>query len=191
MRLICRLIYLCTFLSLSPSVFAQEEEPDLSIDSLLNTQISTAAKYAQSASEAPASVTIISSEDIQRYGYRTLQDVFMRVFGFYVSNDRNYAYLGVRGFSRPTDYNNRIQLLINGHTLNENIFGSVSISTEFSIDLNAVERIEIVRGPGSALYGTSAMLAVVNIITKTGNSVDGLGVSGEAGNEWREHQLAR
>jgi outer membrane receptor for ferrienterochelin and colicin len=75
----------------------------LSLDSLLNTRISSAAKYQQTMSEAASSVTIVTAEDIQRYGYRTLPDVLTSVRGFYLSYDRNYAYLGARGFSRPSD----------------------------------------------------------------------------------------
>lgn len=154
---------------------------DVSLDSLLNTEISTAAKYSQKINEAPASVTIITSEDIERYGHRTLEEVFSSVRGFYVSYDRNYAYLGVRGFSRPTDYNDRILLLLNGHTLNENVYGSALIGTELGLDLKGIERIEIVRGPGSALYGSNAMFAVINIITKRGNMMDGFKLSAETG----------
>jgi outer membrane receptor for ferrienterochelin and colicins len=158
---------------------------DISLDSLLNIDISTAAKYGQPTSEAAASVTIVTAEDIERYGYRTLGDVFMAVRGFYTSYDRNYVYLGVRGFGRPTDYNDRILLLINGHTTNEDVYGSAGIGTDTPINLEAVERIEIVRGPGSALYGTSAMFAVVNVITKEAQAIQGLHVSTEAGSYGR------
>ncbi len=164
---------------------------DISLDSLLNVQISTAAKYEQKISGAPASVTIITSEDIERYGYRTLEEVFMSVRGFYVSNDRNYSYVGVRGFGRPTDYNNRMLLLLNGHTLNDRVFGSAFIDTGLGLDLDSVERIEIIRGPGSALYGTSAMFAVVNIITKKGNNIDGVELSAVAGSYDRLQGSAR
>ncbi len=158
---------------------------NLSIEDLLNTQISTAAKYTQAVSQAPASVTIITSDEIQHFGYRTLKDVLSAVRGFYTSYDRNYAYVGVRGFGRPTDYNNRILLLLNGHTLNEDIYGSAPIGTEFGLNLNSVERIEIVRGPGSALYGTGAMFAIINVITKSGKDIDGFQVNGETGSYGR------
>jgi iron complex outermembrane receptor protein len=144
-----------------------------------------AAKYEQTINEAPASVTIITSEDIERYGYRTLEEVFASVRGFYVSNDRNYSYVGVRGFSRPTDYNNRILLLLNGHTLNDRMYGSAAIGTDLALDLDSVERIEIVRGPGSALYGTNAMFAVVNIITRKGIMLNGTKLSATAGSYGR------
>jgi iron complex outermembrane receptor protein len=162
-----------------PQELALREESAL--DSLLAIPISTAAKYAQSASRAPASVTLITAEDLARYGYHTLEEVFAALRGFYVSYDRNYSYIGARGFSRPTDYNNRLLLLIDGHGLNEDFYGSASTGTELALDLNAVERIEIVRGPGAALYGTGAMLAVINVITKSGKTTDGLRAAAETG----------
>jgi outer membrane receptor for ferrienterochelin and colicins len=157
---------------------AQDEEV---LKQLLDVKVSTASRYAQTLNEAPASVTIITSEDIERFGLRTIDDILMRVRGFYITNDHNYSYLGVRGFSRPSDYNNRIRLLINGVPTNENVFGSSSIGTEFGLDVDAIERIEIVRGPGSALYGSSAMLAVVNVITKNGKTTDGTKLTLQAG----------
>lgn len=158
---------------------------EMSLDSLLNIKINSASKYAQTVSEAPSSVTIITSQDIENYGYETLADVFNAVRGFYTSNDRNYGYVGVRGFSRPTDYNNRILLQINGHVINENIFGSAFIDNTLPVRPEAIERIEIIRGPGSALYGTNAMFAVVNVVTKTGNTVDGVSITPEIGSYGR------
>jgi len=154
---------------------------EVSLDSLLNTRISTASKYSQTTAEAPASVTILTSEDIKQFGYRNLLEALESVPGFYSSNDRNYPYLGTRGFSRPTDYNNRILLLVDGQTLNEQVWGSAMVGSDFPLNLDAVERIEVVRGPSSSLYGTSAIFAVVNIITKTGIQLDGLSLSGRLG----------
>ncbi|MBI4810984.1 MAG: TonB-dependent receptor plug domain-containing protein, partial [Ignavibacteriales bacterium] len=181
------LSYLLALLTIfsTQNAFQQEERDqsisDTSLDSLLNIKISTAAKYSQTLSEAPASVTIIISDDIKRYGYRTLEEVLMTITGFYTSYDRNYSYLGVRGFSRPTDYNDRILLLIDGHTTNENFYGSAAIGPDLGMNISAIDRIEIVRGPGSALYGTGAMFAVINSITKKGNSIDGVNTSIEYG----------
>lgn len=169
---------------LAAGLLAQEVNQDTSLgslESLLDIKIYTAAKYSQTASQAPASVTIITADDILAYGYQTLEDVMIYARGFYTSNDRNYSYIGARGFGRPTDYNNRILLLINGHTINDNVYGSAPFGTEMALDLNVIERIEIVRGPGSALYGGGAMFAVVNIITKKGQAVDNLVVTAKAG----------
>jgi outer membrane receptor protein involved in Fe transport len=150
----------------------------LLLDSLLNTRISTVSKYAQTTTEAPASVTIVSADEIRENGYRNLQEVLENVRGLYFSNDRNYAYVGTRGFGRPTDYNNRILVLVDGHTLNEHVWGSAPVGADMTVNLSAVERIEVVRGPGSVLYGTSAMFGVINIVTKTGTQLNGVVLSG-------------
>lgn len=157
------------------------EGDDFSLEDLLGVTINTAARYEQTTREAPSSVTIITSEEIERYGYRTLEDAFRNTRGFYISNDRNYDYVGARGFSRPTDYNNRILLLFNGMSINESIYGAATIGTDLLIDMSTIERIEIVRGPGSALYGPYAMFAVVNIISKKGVDSSGLRVAAETG----------
>ena len=98
---------------------------DERIEDLMNIDIDsvyTASKFKQKVTEAPASVTIITAEDIRKYGYRTLADILRNVRGFYVTYDRNYSYLGVRGFGRPADYNSRVALLVDGHRVNDNVY---------------------------------------------------------------------
>ena len=153
----------------------------LSLDSLLNIPVNTASKYDQKITKAPASISIITAADIENYGFQTLAELLSYISGFYGSNDRNYSYLGVRGFGRPTDYNNRILLLLNGHTLNEDVYAGALLGTETGLSLPSVEHIEIVRGPNSVVYGTGAMLAVINIITKTGKNIDGVQVNTKLG----------
>jgi outer membrane receptor protein involved in Fe transport len=172
---------------------AQDSSPSVlqALDSLLNTPVntvarsrsvvSTAAKYPQTTREVEGSVTIITAEDILRFGYRTLDEVLESMAGIYTSNDRNYSYIGVRGFGRPSDYNNRIVMLIDGHTTNESIWGSSALGGEQVINLQSVERIEVLRGPASVLYGTGAMFATVNVITRDLGDIDGGLVSFEAG----------
>jgi len=168
-------------LVLSPPDASGQEVEALSLDSLLNLNVSTASKYDQTMEEAPASVTIVTAEQINRYGYTTIAEVLGSVRGFYLANDHQRTYVGTRGFNRMLDQNNRILLLLNGHTLNEGTYGSASLDKDFGLDLDMVERIEVVRGPGSVLYGTGAMFAVVNIITKTAPSNEGLIVHGDGG----------
>lgn len=138
-----------------------------------------ASKYEQKVSEAPSSVSIITAEEIRRYGHKSLVDVLRSVRGFYASYDRNYSYLGVRGFGRPTDYNNRVLVLIDGHRINEGIFDGAYIGTAFMLSVDVIDRIEIIRGPGSSLYGTNAIFAVINVITKRGRDLRGGEVAGE------------
>lgn len=168
------------------SLLAQEaeiaaKEDENSLESLLDTKISTAAKYEQSIQEAPASVSIISSEEIGRHGYRTLAEALNSLRGFYLRNDRNYDYVGARGFENPNSYNNKIQLQLNGHIINDNIYGSPFFGNDFSLPMSAVERIEVIRGPGSALYGGGAMLCVINVITKAHHQLENVQIGLRAG----------
>ncbi len=143
--------------------------------------VSGASKYEQKVTEAPSSVSIITSLEIKKYGYRTLSDILRSVRSFYVTYDRNYTYVGVRGFGRPGDYNSRILLLIDGHRTNDNIYDQAFIGTEGILDVDLIDRVEVIRGPGSSLYGSNAFFAVVNIITKRGRDLKGAEASGEAG----------
>ena len=154
---------------------------DLSPEELKGVQVYSASMYLQSDREAPSSVTVITAEQISQFGYRTLADALRSVRGFDITYDRNYDYVGVRGFSRPGGYNDQILLLINGHRINDNVYDQAPLGTDFPLDVDLIERIEIVRGPSSSLYGTSAFLAVINVITKTAQSDAGLEFSGEAG----------
>ncbi len=153
-----------------------------SLDSLLNVRISSVAKYEQSTQEAPASVTIISKEDIHDYGYNDVGELLNAVRDLYITFDRNYTYLGLRGYGRPTDYNNRVAVMINGVVLNENLWGAAPIGTElYGLNMDIIERVEVIRGPASALYGNYPMLGMINIVTQTGETLDGLKTSVESG----------
>ncbi|MCF8456657.1 MAG: TonB-dependent receptor [Bacteroidales bacterium] len=154
---------------------------EMSLEELMNKQVITAAKYVQTTSEAASSISIITAEDIRNYGYSSLDEILNSLKGFYITNDRNYTYIGNRGFSRPSDYNNRILLLLNGHELNENVYGSALLGSELALNMDYIKQIEIVRGPGSCLYGTGAMLNVINIITKDGGEIDGVDVAATFG----------
>lgn len=159
---------------------------DLSLEELMDIEVQTvvsASRYRQKVSEAPASVTIITSRDIRKFGYRTLADILGSVRGFFTTYDRNYQYLGVRGFGRPGDYNTRILLLVDGHRMNDAIYDAAAIGTEFVLDVDLIERVEVTRGPGSSLYGSNAFFAVVNVITRRAKDLRGAELSGEAGTQ--------
>ena len=152
--------------------------PDLStmsLEDLLTVEVvSAASKFPQEVKEAPASVTVVTSDEIRRYGHRTLADILRSVRGFYTTYDRNYAYVGMRGFGRPGDYNTRVLLLVDGHRLNDPIYDMAPIGTDFPIDVALIQRVEVVRGPGSSLYGTNAVFAVINVVTRTGAQLNGV-----------------
>ena len=165
---------------LTATAFAQQGTKDLSdasLEELTNIEVYSASKHMQSASEAPASVTVVTADEIQKYGYRTLADILQSVRGFYVTNDRDYSYVGVRGFGRLGDWNSRILLLIDGHRTNDNILGQAFLGTEFMVDVDLIERVEIIRGPSSSLYGSEAFFAVINVITRKPPQLKGLELS--------------
>jgi outer membrane receptor for ferrienterochelin and colicins len=178
-------LFICLLLLLDPIVvYGNEKSADLtemSIEELMQVTIATASKYEQKISEAPSSVSIVTASDIEKYGYRTLADILRSVRGLYTTYDRNYQFLGIRGFARPGDYNSRVLLLMDGVRLNDGIYNTAAIGTEFILDVDLIDRVEIVRGPGSSLYGSNAFFAVVNVITKKGEKLNGFEVSGDAG----------
>jgi outer membrane receptor for ferrienterochelin and colicins len=180
-----RPFFLAVVLCVSAAVRAAAQTPDvtasLSLDSLLSTPISTAAKYAQGIRQVAGSVTIVTAEDIRRFGYRNLRDVLNSMAGVYVTNPRSYESVGIRGFGRLTDYNTRMLLLIDGHAVYESMWGQAMLGDELALNLSAVERIELIRGPASALYGTGAMFGIINVIPRRGADVAGLQVDGEVG----------
>lgn len=161
------------------------EPTDINFEDLLKMEVrvvEAASKYPQKTTEAPASVTIITSDEVKKYGHRTLAEILQTAPGLYVTYDRNYSFLGTRGFSLG-DYNNRVLLLVDGHRLNNSLSDSAFLGTEFILDIDLIDRIEIIRGPGSSLYGNNAFFGVINIITRKGRDMPGYGVevSGDAG----------
>ena len=142
-----------------------EEFFSMSFEELMNLKVTTAAKYETSLSETHAVIQVIFANEIKAYGIENLGELLNLIKGFYMTNDRNYTYIGVQGFSRPSDYNNRLLLMVDNHVMNENVYGSALVDNGLGIDLQFIDRVEVIAGPGAALYGNSAMMAVVNVIT--------------------------
>ncbi len=170
-------------MALSMPVTAESNIPDdltqLPLEQLMDIEVVSASKFPQKTADAPAAVTVITAADIKTYGYRTLADLLKSVRGMNVAYDRNYSYLGVRGSGRTGDFNSRLLLLVDGYRLNDPIYDSGSIGTEFPLDMDLIERVEIVRGPGSSIYGSNAVLGVINVIAKRGSDLNGAEASGE------------
>ncbi|MFC4308890.1 TonB-dependent receptor plug domain-containing protein [Steroidobacter flavus] len=148
----------------------------LSLEQLMDMNIHVvfgASKYEQRVTEAPSSISIVTAEDIRRFGYTSLADVLRDVRGLYVTNDRNYTYMGVRGFLRPGDYSTRVLVLIDGHRMNDSVYDSGSVGRESMLDVELIDRVEVIRGPSASIYGSSAFFGVINVITKRGRGVDG------------------
>lgn len=174
------LALLCGFAS---HAAAQADIAQLPLEQLMQMEVRTASRYAQTALEAPAVVSVVTADDIRLFGYRTLAEVLGTMRGLYVSYDRSYHYLGTRGFATPGDYNTRVLLLVNGVRFNDNLYDQATIGTDFPLDLDLVDRVEFVPGPGSAVYGANAFFGVVNVITRNGRQLAGPQISVEAGSQ--------
>jgi iron complex outermembrane receptor protein len=156
---------------------------ELPLEALMELEVPTvygASKFEQKATEAPSSITVVTSEEIKRYGYRTLGAVLGSVPGLHVSYDRSHAFLGFRGLNLG-DFNSRVLVLINGHRVNDNLTDGAYLGTGFILDVDLIDRVEIIRGPGSVLYGNNAFFGVVNVITRDGKQLGGGELSGAYG----------
>ena len=177
------LVFLFSIAAEKANCAGQEPIPDLAeatLEQLGSVKVYSASRHLQAAGDAPSSVTVVTADEIQKYGYRTLADILKTVPGFFVTNDRDYSSVGVRGLARPGDYNTRILLLVDGHRLNDNVYDEAMVGTEFPINIDLIQRVEVIRGPVSSLYGSNALFGVINIITKRGRDIDGLELSAEA-----------
>ncbi|MCH8617522.1 TonB-dependent receptor [Undibacterium sp. TS12] len=174
LRTPCLLLCLCVAgTTVHAASLADDDLTDLSIEQLLAMQISTASKFPQALADAPSSVSVITAADIKLYGWRSLAELLSSIRGLYASNDRNYSYLGGRGFLRPGDYDTRFLLLVDGNRNNDSVYDQASLGREFILDLDVIDRVEYVPGPGSSVYGSNAFFGVINVITKRGRDMAG------------------
>jgi outer membrane receptor protein involved in Fe transport len=152
----------------------------MDLEQLMTVELETvtASKYSQKLSDTASPVTVIGKDQIQQFGYRTLSDVLRTVPGFFITNNRAYDNAGIRGFDQSADYNGRMLVMIDGIRMNETIYDSGFTDNALPIDIDLVERIEVVRGPGSSLYGNNAFFAVINVITKRGKDYQGAELAG-------------
>jgi outer membrane receptor for ferrienterochelin and colicins len=149
---------------------ARAEEPgktadDLDLVKLLNVQVSTATKTEEDLDEAPAVITVVTREEIHRFGYRNLGEVLSHCLGFFAVDDHIQPNVGVRGVMGGLGAESGgIKVMIDGRSVAYRTTSGNWLGAEL-VPLESVRQIEIIRGPASALYGADAFLGVVNIIT--------------------------
>jgi len=163
---------------------ADRDLTELSLEELGTIPVPTvvgASRHEQKTTDAPSAVSIVTRETIQQYGHRTLSEVLNSVRGLYVSYDRGYSYIGVRGINRPGDFGGRMLLMVDGHRLNDGVFDTAASGTDFPLDVDLIERVEVIRGPGSSLYGNNAFFGVINVITRRGRGFNGAEASAAYG----------
>lgn len=153
----------------------------LPIEQLLTREVYSASKFVQKVNDAPSIVSVVTAADIKTFGWRSLAEILNSMRGLYVSNDRKYLYLGARGFLRPGDYNTRFLLLIDGNSANDSVYDQAGLGSDFGLDVDLIERVEFVVGPGSSIHGANAFFGVINVITKRGRDMTGPQASVETG----------
>jgi len=142
-----------------------------------------ASKHTQDLESAPAAVVVRTAGEIRAHGYRTLAEVLESMPGIHLQYDRTYVYGGVRGINRPGDFNSRLLVMIDGARINDALYEGGPLGREFPLDVGLIDRVEYVPGPGSALYGSSAVLGVVNVITRTPSQLPGFRSTLELGTD--------
>ncbi len=167
-----------------------ENLEQLSLAELLELPVIGASRYEQQPARAPASITVLTARDLAVRGVRTLGQALRYVRGFFVVDDRSYQYVGTRGFGLPGDYNTRLLVLIDGMRLNDALYDSTDPGRSFPIPFEQIERIEVIRGPSSSVYGTSAFFGVINVITKSGEQ-NGIGAGLDVSSLGDKHLFAR
>jgi len=157
--------------SYTSSATQEDEIFKLDLEELLNLQISVASKFNETVINASSAVTVFSNEEIEKMGAKTLEDLLEHVPSFLVSNLADRKSITVRGSKAYS----QVLLLVDGHRINSELFGGFEV-TRVDMSLTNVKQVEIIRGPGSALYGANAFLGVIKVTTKEHSSYAGLEV---------------
>ncbi len=159
----------------------------LDFETLLDTEYIPATHIANQISNAASAVSIVTAQDIHDYGYRTLKEILGSMRGLHTFEDYEYTYLGGRGYGVPGDYAGRIVILIDGYRADDAFYGQAYLDEDGILDVSVIERVEYIPGGNSNGYTGSALLGVINIITKKAQTVDGH----ELGVEYGSHKSGR
>ncbi|MBL0149924.1 MAG: TonB-dependent receptor [Ideonella sp.] len=167
------MLWVAASLAFAAPVLAADDLTTLSLEQLFQLTVVGASKYEQKQSEVAAAVSVITRQEIRSFGWRTLDEALASLPGVYTSYDRQYVYLGARGLGLPGDYSKRVLVTIDGNRANDPGYDGGPVGQQLPLDMDLVERIEFIPGPGGAVYGQNAMFGVVNIVTRRGSDLDG------------------
>jgi outer membrane receptor protein involved in Fe transport len=167
--------------SATPDVESEDLETLLAQPLYGSSTAAAASKRSQDITASPSAIYVRTGGEIRAHGYRTLGEVLESMPGVHLRYDGVYTYAGVRGFARPGDYTSRVLVLVNGVRVNDALYDSASMDREFPIDIELIERVELMPGAGSALYGSNAVIGVVNVITRSASQLGGGQAIAEAG----------
>lgn len=156
---------------------------DRPFEELLETEVTGAASFVREVTDAPSAVSVVTAEDIKRFGYRTLAEVLENLPGLALDFDGSYYYLGARGYGLPGQYFGRFMLLIDGYPAADNFYNQTYLGDDGLLDVSLIDRVEYAPGPGAGVYGNNAFLGVIHVFTRKGRDIDG----GELAASWGTH----
>jgi iron complex outermembrane recepter protein len=172
------------FLGFPGFIANSQKAPDLtqkSLADLMNIEVTSVSKREQKTSQIAGAVFVISREDIAHSGALSIPDLLRMVPGLDVAQiDAGNWAISARGFNGQ--YSNKLLVLIDGRTVYSPIFAGVFWDSE-NVPLDSIERIEVIRGPGAAAWGSNAVNGVINIITLSTKDSLGGNVTAGAGND--------
>ena len=148
----------------------------LDLESLLDSNVvSGASRTAEKADDAPATTTTVTAEDLRRYGLRTLAEALNFLsLGMYSQDPHHAVEVGARGVLLSADYGNHVLLVVDGNIMNEPYNGTAYFEQGSGIPIEMIDHIEVITGAGSVLYGSYAMLGVINVVTKGAKDAKGV-----------------
>ncbi len=159
---------------------------DASLEELMNIEVTSVSKKVQRLSSTAASAFVITAEDIRRSGITLLPELLRLAPGVQVARLSSGGWaVGIRGFN--DEYSNKLLVLVDGRSVYNEFYAGVLWET-LNISVEDIERIEVIRGPGAAMWGTNAVNGVINVITKSAKSTQGALVTGGGGSQgaWSE-----
>jgi len=182
-------LLILTLLTFTNSVIAEEHDPEHQSLKALQEEIhwlqeesyvTTATKTLENIKKSGATVSIITDSDLKNMGARNLMDALKRLPGLGI-NQSNVGNSSVEVRGVKSDFGEKVLFLINGHPSNNNLVNGGASSAYDTFIIDDIKQVEVIRGPGSALYGANAFVAVINIITKTAKDIEGTVITIGAG----------
>jgi iron complex outermembrane receptor protein len=145
---------------------APRDISEVDLSGLLDLSLASASLREEHASEAAATVFVLDGEDLRRQGFQTLEEALRSVPGLFGYRDGLYGFIGVRGVGLLSDYTTRLLVLVDGHPVNDAVgIGASYVGRDVPVVLDAVRRLEVIKGPVGSVYGPTAFLGVVNVVT--------------------------
>jgi len=170
-------IHIILLLCWNTAVFADNSYMDMSLEELMDVTLTSMSKRVQSLQNTAAAVTVLSCEDIRRSGATTIPDALRMVPGLMIAQGAAGEWaISSRGRSYNPTFDNKLLILIDGRSVYSPLYGGVFWES-LDIVMEDIERIEVIRGPGSSIWGANAIQGVINIITKSSQDSQGLMVS--------------